>query len=182
MNSVEKLVLWVATLGVLIFSFCPLARAQNETYQHVPLPAELPKGVSIQAAQELQAVIDEYRRQEPLMVTKIKGNIYLAKGGSDRNDPNVGFVVGKTGVIILDSKNKADSEKDVLTEIAKITSKPVKTVILLHTEHQAGVAGLPAGVTVIAQQNVKQETEVSTAADRIPSNYLPTKTIDKTKP
>ena len=75
----------------------------NFPYQHVPLPKELPKGVSVKDAQRLQAIIDSYSRQDPLTVTKIRGNIYFAKGGPG-NDPNMGFVVGKTSVIAVDSK------------------------------------------------------------------------------
>ncbi|MGH7971151.1 MAG: hypothetical protein ACREIC_20705, partial [Limisphaerales bacterium] len=139
MNSIGKSALGVATLGMLAFSFCLLAGPPvagqglpaprpdgSEPYQHVPLPKDIPKGVSVQDAQRLQSIIDDYRRLDPVTVTKLRGNIYFAKGGTDRNDPNVGFVVGKTSVIVLGTKNTADSEKDVVAEIAKITPNPVK--------------------------------------------------------
>ena len=179
MSKFTKLLFGAAALAALVSIGMP-AGAQNEPYQHVPLPKELPKGVSVEDAQRLQGLIDDYKRQDPLTVTKIGGdNVYFAKGGVGGNDANVGFVVGKTGVIFIDSKNSAASEKDVLAEIAKITPKPVDTAIILHSDHELGVTGLPAGITIIAQENTKKEMEDSKTNDAVPSNYFPTKTIAK---
>jgi len=135
------------------------------------------KGVSQKDEQSLQALIDAYRRQDPLKVTKIGDNLYLAKGGRGGNDANVGFAVGPTGVIFVDSKNSPESEKDVLDEIAKITPRLVNTAIILHSDHEKGVTALPAGLTIIAQENTREEMEVSTARDAVPREYFPTKTI-----
>jgi len=112
-------------------------------------------------------------------VTKLNGDVYLAKGGRGGYDANVGFVAGKGGVIFVDSKNSADSERDVLAEIAKITSLAVNSAIILHSDHELGVTALPAGLTIIAQENTSKEMEVSTARDAVPKDYFPTKTIDK---
>ena len=48
------------------------ASTSGGTYQHIPLPAQLPKGVSVKDAQHLQALIDDYNLQEPLVTTKVK--------------------------------------------------------------------------------------------------------------
>jgi hypothetical protein len=40
-----------------------------------------PKGVSPTDKERLQALINDYKRLEPLKVTKINDNVYLAKGG-----------------------------------------------------------------------------------------------------
>lgn len=135
------------------------------------------KGVSIEDIQKLQALIDAYRRQDPLVVTKLSDNLYFAKGGPAGNDPNVGFVVGKTSVLVVDNKNRADAEQALLAEIAKITPKRVKTVILLHSDNETGISQLPEGVTIIAQENTKEEMEAASGRNAIPSNYFPTKTI-----
>jgi cyclase len=137
------------------------------------------RGVSQKDEQRLQALIDAYRRQDPLKVTKIGDNLYLARGGRGGNDANVGFAVGQTGVIFVDSKNSPESEKDVLDEVAKITPNPVKTAIILHSDHEKGVTALPAGLTIIAQENTTKEMEVSTARDAVPREYFPTKTVAK---
>jgi cyclase len=159
-------------LGLAMFgafmSFASLSAARRQ---------EQPKGVSRKDIDSLQALIDDYKRLEALKITKIGDNIYLAKGGRGGNDANVGFVVGKGGVIFVDSKNTAESEKDVLAEIAKITPDPVNTVILLHSDHELGVTALPVGLTIIAQENTKKEMASSTARDAVPHDYFPTKTI-----
>jgi glyoxylase-like metal-dependent hydrolase (beta-lactamase superfamily II) len=137
------------------------------------------KGVSSEDAQHLQSLIDAYRRQDPLVVKKLKNDLYLAKGGPAGNDPNTGFVVGESSVILIDNKNRADAQKAVLDEIAKITPKPVKTVVLLHSDNETGIGSLPEGMTIIAQENTKKEMEVATGRNAIPPNYFPTKTIDQ---
>jgi len=176
MRNASKLALELAAVAAFGWLAGPAA-AQQEPYQHVPLPSQLPKGVSVEEAKKLQALIDDYTRQEPLKITNIKDNIYLAKGGRGGNDANAGFVVGKAGVIFVDSKNSLESEKDVLNEIAKITPEPVNTAIILHSDHELGATALPAGLTIIAQENTKKEMEASTARDAVPRDYFPTKTI-----
>ena len=156
-----------------IVSLAPSVRAQQ--------PQPQIKGVSSENLRELQARIDAYRRQDPLVVTKIKDDLYLAKGGPAGNDPNVGFVVGKAGVILVDNKNRADAQTAVLAEIAKVTSKPVRTVILLHSDNEAGISQLPEGLTIIAHENTKKEMEAATGRNAIPSNYFPTKTLARSE-
>ena len=117
---------------------------------------------------------------QPLKVTKIKDNVYWAQGGVGSND---GIIVGTTAVIVVDMKTTADSEKEVIAEIAKITPKSVNTAIITHSDgdHVNGLAAFPAGLTIIAQENCKKEIEAS-ASSRNPSpqDRLPTKTYSKT--
>jgi glyoxylase-like metal-dependent hydrolase (beta-lactamase superfamily II) len=116
---------------------------------------------------------------QPVTVTKIKDNVYWAKGGAGSND---GIIVGKTAVILVDTKTTVDSEKQVLAEITKITPKPVKTVIITHSDgdHVNGLAAFPAGLTIIAQENCKKEMEASAGSrNPAPQDRLPTKTYDK---
>jgi cyclase len=182
-KNLKKLALVTAAMGTLV-SYGTRAQVPaqapppaGEPYQHIPLPAQLPKGVSVKDAQHLQALIDDYNLQEPLTTTKVKDNVYMVRGGTGRNVPNSGFVVGKTSVILVGNKNSMEAENALLAEIAKVTPKPVKTVIILHSEHESGVATLPAGLTIIAHENAKAEMEVSKARDAVPSNYFPTKTV-----
>ena len=176
MTILEKLALSVATACAVVSLAAP-AEAQHEEFQHVPLPAELPSGVSVAQAQKLQAILDEFRFLEPLVVSRLGDNLYLAKGGADNNAPNAGFVVGRAGVILVNNKNSISAEKAVLAEIARITPKPVVASIVLHSEHESGLAALPAGVTIIAHHNAKRRMEESTARDRVPPAYFPTKTV-----
>jgi glyoxylase-like metal-dependent hydrolase (beta-lactamase superfamily II) len=176
MKTLKRLALFVAALCALLAVTGPAA-AQHEPFQHVPLPAELPPGVSVAQAQRLQAILDKFRFVEPLVVSKLKDNLYFAEGGVGRNTPNVGFVVGRTGVILVNNKNSIDAQKAVLAEIAKVTPHPVIANIMLHSEHESGVAALPGGLQIIAHQSAKRRMEVSTEADRVPPAYFPTRTV-----
>ncbi len=120
------------------------------------------------------------QRPQPLKVTKIKENVYWIQGGVGSND---GVILGKTGVILVDTKSTVDSEKDVIAEIAKITPMPVTTAIITHSDgdHVNGLAAFPAGLTIIAQENCKKEMEESAGSrNPAPQDRLPTKTYDKT--
>jgi cyclase len=128
----------------------------------------------------LAALAGAQQQPVPLKVTHIKDNVYWAQGGVGSND---GIIVGTTGVVLVDTKSTADSEKEVLAEVAKITPKMVNTAIITHSDndHVNGLAVLPAGATVIAQENCKKEMEASAGSrNPAPQDRLPTKTYNKT--
>ena len=79
---------------------------------------------------------------QPLKVTNVRDNVYWVQGGVGSND---GFIVGTTGVVLIDTKTTVDSEKGVIAEIAKVTPKTVDTVILTHSDvdHVNGLAAFP---------------------------------------
>ena len=115
----------------------------------------------------------------PLKVANIKDKIYWTQGGAGGN---TGIIVGTTGVIVVDTKTTVDSSKEVQAEIAKITPKMVDTAIVTHSDgdHVNGLAGFPAGLTIISQDNCKKEMEASAGTrGAAPQDRLPTKTIDK---
>jgi glyoxylase-like metal-dependent hydrolase (beta-lactamase superfamily II) len=117
----------------------------------------------------------------PLKVIPLKGNLYWAQGGAGAN---TGIIVGSKGVIVVDTKMTVDSAKEFQAEIAKITPKPVATIILTHSDgdHVNGLAGFRAGLPIIAQENCKKEM-VASAGSRnpAPQDRLPTKTIAKSE-
>jgi glyoxylase-like metal-dependent hydrolase (beta-lactamase superfamily II) len=114
------------------------------------------------------------QQPQPLKVTKVKDNVYWIQGGVGSSD---GVIVGTTGVIVVDTKSTADSEKGVIAEIAKITPKNVNTAIITHSDndHVNGLAAFPAGLTIIAQENCKKEMEASAGSrNPAPQDRLPT--------
>src|SRR5689334_6105550 len=120
------------------------------------------------------------QQPQPLKVTKVKDNVYWVQGGVGSND---GFIVGTTGVVLVDTKTTVDSEKAVIAEIAKVTPKTVNTVMITHSDgdHVNGLAAFPAGLTIIAQENCKKEMEASASGrNPAPQDRLPTKTYAKT--
>ena len=117
------------------------------------------------------------QQPQPLKVTNVKDNVYWVQGGVGSND---GFIVGTTGVVLVDTKTTVDSEKGVIAEIAKVTPKMVNTVIITHSDgdHVNGLAAFPAGLTIIAQENCKKEMEASASSrNPAPQDRLPTKTV-----
>jgi glyoxylase-like metal-dependent hydrolase (beta-lactamase superfamily II) len=120
------------------------------------------------------------QQPQPLKVTKVRDNVYWVQGGVGSND---GFIVGKKGIVLVDTKTTVDSEKGVIAEIAKVTPKAVDTVIITHSDgdHVNGLAAFPPGLTIIAQENCKKEMEASAGSrNPAPQDRLPTKTYDKT--
>lgn len=114
----------------------------------------------------------------PLVVKKISDNVYWTQGGAGGN---TGIIIGKDGVIVVDAKTTADSAREVLAEIAKLTPKPVTTAILTHSDgdHVNGLAAFPTSVTVIAQTNCKAEMEATVGGrNPFPKEHLPTKLVD----
>ncbi len=118
----------------------------------------------------------------PFVVHQLKPNVYWVEGGGG----NSGVIVGDKSVIVIDAKTSAAGGKELLDDIAKITPKPVSTVILTHSDgdHVNGLAAFPAGVKVIAHENNKKEQETALAAGgrgAPPADHLPTQVITKNK-
>src|SRR5579864_9390276 len=118
----------------------------------------------------------------PLMVHQLKPNVYWIEGGGG----NSGVIVGDKGVIVVDAKTTPAAGKELLDDIAKITPKPVTTVILTHSDgdHVNGLAAFPKGITIIAHENNKKEQEAALAAGgrgAPPRDYLPTQLVTKNK-
>src|SRR5689334_7936372 len=84
----------------------------------------------------------QQRPEAPLRVTQLNGGVYWMSGGAGAN---TGFIVGTTGVIIIDAKMTAGSAKAMLQEISKVTPKPVTHIILTHSDadHANGLSGFP---------------------------------------
>jgi len=116
---------------------------------------------------------------QPLVVHQLKPNVYWVEGGGG----NSGIIVGANGVIVVDAKTSAAGATELLADIAKITSKPVTTVFLTHSDgdHVNGLASFPKGVTIIAQENCKTEMQAApnAAAGGALADYMPTRTVTK---
>jgi cyclase len=118
----------------------------------------------------------------PFVTHQLKPNIYWIEGGGG----NSTVIVGPNGVIVVDAKTTKAGGQELLDDIAKITQKPVTTVILTHSDgdHVNGLAAFPVGVKVIAQENNKKEQETALAAGGRgvpPADHQPTHVITKEK-
>ena len=127
-----------------------------------------------------------------LKVTPLKGGAYVVEGGpTPVGSVNTGFVIGDTGIVVIDPQMFAFAAKAELADIAKLTSKPVNTVIVTHSDpdHIGGLPGFPRGIAIIAQENTKTEIEAA-LADPNPrgtppppelKDYLPTHLIRRSE-
>jgi len=121
-------------------------------------------------------------QQAPFVTHQLKPNIYWIEGGGG----NSGVIVGDKGVVVIDAKTSAAGGKELLDDIAKITPKPVTTVILTHSDgdHVNGLASFPTGIKIIAHENNKKEQEAAMAAGgrgAPPAGHLPTQVVTNNK-
>ncbi len=109
-----------------------------------------------------------------ISVQPIRGGIYLVKGGSGAN---AAFVVGEKSVCVIDAKMTADSARAIIAEIGKVTTRPISHILITHSDgdHINGLAGFPAGLTIVASENTALEMAEAFKDERYASlrEYLP---------
>jgi glyoxylase-like metal-dependent hydrolase (beta-lactamase superfamily II) len=111
---------------------------------------------------------------KPIQLQALAPNVYWATDFS-----NVGVIVGDKGVVVFDAGGSAARAKELLAEIAKVTSKPVDTVIVSHSDgdHVDGLAGFPAGVRIIAQANTQKALKAEAAEGKFPADRVPNRPV-----
>lgn len=116
----------------------------------------------------------------PITIEKVKDNIFIIKGGSGAN---CYFLAGKKTNLLVDAKMSAESLKEMLAEIEKISPRPLSLVILTHSDgdHVNGLSGLPGGVKILAHK--KTYEEMLPAVEQRPElkNFLPSETYEGIK-
>jgi len=104
---------------------------------------------------------------EALMVTKLKDNLYVLKGGGG----NTSVFITANGVVVVDSKNPGWGQP-ILDKIKTLTDKPVTTLINTHThgDQVSGNVSFPATLYFFNEtdttENMKKMIPNSTAADQ----------------
>jgi len=92
-------------------------------------------------------------------VKKIGEGIYAAIGADGgKAGSNAGFVIGSNGVVVIDTFEDVAPARDLLAEIRKITSLPIRFVVNTHyhLDHTGGNAVFSqAGATIVAQRNLR---------------------------
>ena len=105
-----------------------------------------------------------------LITHSLRSGAYWLEGGRS----NTGFIVGKTGVIVIDAQMPPDGPTKELAAIAAVTRLPVDQIIVTHADpdHVAGLPGYPAGQPIILHENAKSEI-VAAAGDPRGAAYKP---------
>ncbi len=111
---------------------------------------------------------------EPMSVQPVAKDLYLVRGGAGANAAF--FVTPKQGVVVIDAKMTPEAAAEMLREIAKVTSQPVRTLILTHSDgdHVNGLPGFPKGLTIFAQKNVERDLKKAAADSPALKDYLST--------
>lgn len=116
-----------------------------------------------------------------LIVHKLTQDVYWVEGGVG----NCGFIIGETGVIVIDTTVSPASGKDLLNKIGEVNPNPVTTVILTHADidHIGGLSAFPLGITIIAHSYNydKMKLEIAAGNERFSSHHLPNRILDKHK-
>jgi len=91
---------------------------------------------------------------QALSIQNVRGNIYEVKGG---DGANTGFFIGKKEVVIVDAKMTEDAAKQMIWAIRKMTSHPIKHIIITHSDrdHVNGLVGFPQGLTIVSHENTR---------------------------
>ncbi len=115
-------------------------------------------------------------------VRNLQDNVYVAEGGGGTST----IVVGENGVIVVDGKNRAPDGEKLVDEVARLTNKPITTVIITHShpDHVRGLGGFPQGLTIIAHEYTKEEIEQELARGgprAPPREYLPNKVVTQAR-
>jgi glyoxylase-like metal-dependent hydrolase (beta-lactamase superfamily II) len=97
----------------------------------------------------------QYQQQPaPITLEKIADNIYQIKGGSGAN---CGVIIGQKEIMVVDAKMSEESAKQMLAEIQKVSSVPIKVLAFTHSDgdHVNGITGFPADIKILAQEETK---------------------------
>lgn len=108
----------------------------------------------------------------PLKLTAhaLTKSIYWVEGGKS----NSAFVVGDKGVVVIDAQLNDQGARLVIAEIAKVTSKPINTLVITHfdPDHVGGIRAFPVGTAIIEQENTRSGIQVTaTDSNGGPANW-----------
>jgi len=137
-------------------------------------------GVAVAAAAQSQTTPAPRPQPQsvPLSVEALKDGVYWVKGGSGAN---TGFVIGRKEVVVIDSKMTEESSKALLAEIQKLTSNPVKYIVLTHSDgdHVNGLSAFPKGLAILAHANTRKDIEEAFQDPKMSAlaPYLPNQTF-----
>jgi cyclase len=117
------------------------------------------------------SIAAQQQEPAPVKATQVKGNIYEVEGG---RGANTGFFIGEKEVLVIDAKMTEESAKKMIAEIKKLTSNPIKYVILTHSDgdHVNGLVGFPPDVIVVAHHQAAKDMDDAFKDPNLRS-YLP---------
>jgi glyoxylase-like metal-dependent hydrolase (beta-lactamase superfamily II) len=92
------------------------------------------------------------------VLKQLAPNVWAAVADIASASGNSGFVISDDGVLVIDSLGNAEAARQLLADIRKLTTIPIKYVVNTHHhfDHTAGnQVFVDAGAVVLAQKNVR---------------------------
>ena len=153
----NEAVLLAISIAVLLGVFSPSYAQEEKNLAHDKLDPKIP------------ARLTEHSRKMVQRVYQVTDNVYSAVGYGIANST---MIVGRDGVIIVDTMESVDAAKTAMAEFRKITDKPVKAVILTHnhSDHINGVTAfasvedVKAGRVAVYAHETMMNTVISNAS------------------
>jgi glyoxylase-like metal-dependent hydrolase (beta-lactamase superfamily II) len=112
-----------------------------------------------------------------LRATQVSDRVWFAQGGAALGSPanrnfisNAGFVVTDDGVVVVDALGSPALAEELLAEIRRVTSQPVRYVIVTHyhADHIYGLQSFKAaGATIIANKLGREYLNSDAAQNRL---------------
>jgi len=98
----------------------------------------------------------QQRETPPVKLDKLSDRLFQILGG---RGANVGVYIGDDGVLVIDAKMNEESVKQTLSEIKKVTDKPIKYLVNTHSDgdHVYGNRFFPKTVTIVAHEKCRKE-------------------------
>lgn len=110
----------------------------------------------------------------PFLLKEVGPGIYAAIDGPEhKSGSNAGFVIGDDGVLVVDSFFNPEATRALLSEIRRLTTKPIRYVVNTHyhIDHTGGDEVLrEAGAIIVAHKNVRgwiRSNNIRLLGDRI---------------
>ena len=125
-------------------------------------------GLSLCGAAEAASVIQPKRVVEGVWF--VQGEAALGSAANRNFISNAGFVVTDDGVVVVDALGSATLANELIAEIRRVTSQPIRYVIVTHyhADHIYGLQAFKAiGATVIANAHGKEYLNSDTARLRL---------------
>ena len=127
-------------------------------------------------AGEAQPVVDKPFMQASQVVPQVYYVQGLSEMGSSANQnfiSNAGFVVTPAGVVVVDALGSPELARRLMTQIRKVTAKPIHTVVVTHY-HADHIYGLQvfkdAGARIVAHVAAREYLTSETAQLRMQSS------------
>lgn len=116
----------------------------------------------------------EYFKKE---IVQLADNVYQAFGYAASN---VYMIIGDDGIIIVDTTETTSAAQNILDEFRKITTLPVKAIILTHShrDHVSGASVFAEGGTpeIIASDKSSEDSLIVATAHPRPAKAMQTRT------